>query len=106
ELGVVMPDLGGLLAEQLPVAGHRGIEVVHVEGNVKRVVGHGAILLHRSSSTVLHHPSTSVNIQTCRLRGAAADAVRRSCGTAYVMKMPKNSPPRSKRSPTRPASAC
>src|SRR5262249_21102233 len=96
ELGVVVPDLGGLLAEQLPVAGDGGVQVLDVQGYMKRVVGHEPILLHRSSSMVLHGPSTSVNIELCRSRGAAPGAVRRSCGTVCGMKMPKNSQPRSK----------
>src|SRR5262249_30287989 len=66
ETCVVVADPGPLLAEELPVAGNGRVEVCHIQSDVKRLLGHGSILLHRSLSMRLHRPSTSVNIELCR----------------------------------------
>src|SRR5437870_8347332 len=42
ELRVVVPDLGRLLAENLPIAGNRRLQVFDVQRYVERIVGHGS----------------------------------------------------------------
>src|SRR5439155_15322760 len=71
ELRVVAPDLGRFLAEDLPIAGYRGVEVVNVQGDVERVVGHAASsFIDRCRYTCTSHRFMSISTHVDEAQGA------------------------------------
>src|SRR5262249_51574299 len=55
-LGIVVPDLRRILAEQRPVAGDSGLDVLHVEGDVERIRHGSSFSEPLSPYCAIHRP--------------------------------------------------